>query len=245
MTNKNKRGELTSRQLIIIIILIISFGIIIAFFFMLDLGGEIDKESCRNSVMMRGIFSKIPVVGRGFISLKCKTQDVCLSMGGDCEEEVDDTIKVEDKNKLIKEMVNLLADCWWMMGEGKVDYDDKGSCAICYKVYFDDEIKAKIGSEISYKDLYQYMKENKVSNSNNNYFYYLYGGNDEDNLKKGAINPKIKEGYAIATSIPREEGLIEWVESWFKEGKQVPPVLVRFSSKDLGELGCSKFVTEV
>ena len=134
----NKRGELTSRQLIIIIILIISFAIIIAFFFMLDLGGEIDRESCRNSVMMRKTFS---ILGIKFFSLKCKTQDVCFSMGGDCEEEVDEEIKVSSITKLGEELINLLADCWWMMGEGKVDYDSKGSCAICYDVYFDDEIK--------------------------------------------------------------------------------------------------------
>ena len=33
-----------------------------------------------------------------------------------------------------------------MMGEGKTDYGGSGSCAICYKVFFDDKIKE--GDEI-------------------------------------------------------------------------------------------------
>ena len=136
MKNKNKRGELTSRQLIIIIILIVSFAIIIAFFFMLGLRSMIGGETCRNSVMMRGI-----PFGDWVVSLKCKTQDVCFSMGGECEEGADEVIKVENEIELEKEMNNLKIDCWWMMGEGKVDYGSEGSCAICYKVYFGEEIK--------------------------------------------------------------------------------------------------------
>ena len=84
---KFKKGELTSKQLITIIILIISFSIILIFFFMFGFESVIDEESCRNSVMMRGTFSFLDtkLVDVNPISLKCKTQDVCLSMGGDCQ----------------------------------------------------------------------------------------------------------------------------------------------------------------
>lgn len=225
MVNKNKRGELTSEQLIIIIILIISFAIILAFFFMLDLGGSIDKESCRNSVMMRGI-----PFGDWVVSLKCKTQDICFSMGGDCDAKTDNTIEVKNKDELVKEMVNLLADCWWMMGEGKVDYDDKGSCAICYKVYFDDEIKEK-NPVIDYGDLSIYSL-NKIPNKDMTYLSYLYGslGEDDQKIVMDMESINTDEEYAVINKI---------------EENKHPSLFVRFNADDLEKMKCSKYVTEV
>ncbi len=145
---KNKKGELTSNQLITIIILIISFAIILSFFLMLGLRSTIDKESCRNSVVLKGA---IPIF-KDIISLKCKTQDICFSRGGNCDSKAKDlvTVDVKDDDKLVEEMDNLINECWWMMGEGKVDYGGKGSCAICHRVYFDDKIKE--GKEFSFKN---------------------------------------------------------------------------------------------
>jgi len=50
---KSKKAELTTKQIISIIILIISFSIIIAFLFMLNLREVISQETCRNSVILR------------------------------------------------------------------------------------------------------------------------------------------------------------------------------------------------
>ncbi|MCH7524515.1 MAG: hypothetical protein IIC74_05780, partial [Bacteroidetes bacterium] len=116
-----KKGELTSKQLITIIILIIGFSIILIFFFSLNLKSNIDAESLRNSVVLRGAIS---VFGKSPVSISCKTQNVCLSMGGDCQIDGGDVenIRVNDKNELIKEMVELTRSCWWMMGEGEINY---------------------------------------------------------------------------------------------------------------------------
>ncbi|MDP3026933.1 MAG: hypothetical protein Q8N63_04440 [Nanoarchaeota archaeon] len=141
---KNKKGELTSKQLITIIILIISFTIIIAFFVMLGLRAIISNESCRNSVMLRGTFSNVPVIGKDLINLKCKTEDICFSMGGECSDKTDKIIEIANENELNKELIDLQTNCGWMMGEGKVDYGNKGDCAICYKLYFDEKIKNDI-----------------------------------------------------------------------------------------------------
>ncbi len=140
----NKKAELTSKQLITIIILIVSFSIIIAFFVMINLGSEIDKEACRNSVMMKGVFAEVPAVGglvKNIINLKCETEKICFSMGGDCYEyvDVDRKIEVEDLGELQEEMKILEDDCWWMFGEGKVKYGNKGDCAICYRIYFSED----------------------------------------------------------------------------------------------------------
>ncbi len=211
----NKKAELTSKQLITIIILIVSFAIILAFFLMINLGGDIDKEACRNSVMM----AQIPFA-KYVVSLKCQTQDVCLSMGSGCGEKVDETIKVANKEELIEKMVNLLADCWWMMGEGKVDYDKVGSCAICYKVYFDEEIKKQ--KEIDYNDLFQYIKEEK-----------LLDGNYEKMSSERFDPINLDEPYVVITKI-------------ISETEHFPPVFIKFDADELKkEMKCSKYVTEI
>jgi len=235
---KNKKAELTSKQLITIIILIISFTIILAFFFMLNLRSTINKESCRNSVAMK---EAVSIGGLSPISLRCKSQDVCFSMGGDCE--AGEKIKVEDKPELIKEMTNLLVDCWWMMGEGKVDYDGSKSCAICYKVYFDDKIKLKKDFDVSYKDLYRYMLVN-IPEGEVNYLYYFYKlstfdlvGNKIFSDSKGNLDINTEkfdfsEDYVVVTSILGKKN-------------HAPPIFVKFSAKELEEkLSCSKYVTE-
>lgn len=222
---KNKKGALTQKQLITIVILIVSFVIILASFWMFGLKLRIDTEACRNSVVMRGI-----PFGNYFISLKCKTQDVCLSMGAGCEEPVDETIPVETKKELMKEISDLFVDCWWMMGEGKADYGSTGDCAICNKIFFD------VDGELTYNELYNYMVDNRISDNSMSYAFYLYKFNtvksiEEKTEKKGTID--FNEGYAVVTKI---EG-----------GKDQILDLVKFSSKDLGKegFGCSKFVTEV
>jgi hypothetical protein len=141
---KSKKAELTSKQLITIIILIVSFSIIIAFFVMLNLKKEIDRETCRNSVVMRGIFSKIPFIKDYFINLKCKTEKICFSMNGKCGEKTDRTINVQGADELARGIINLKKDCSWMFGEEKINYAGKGDCAVCYRIYFDDKITNEI-----------------------------------------------------------------------------------------------------
>lgn len=222
---KNKKGALTQKQIITIVILIISFVIILAFLLMLNLKGEIDKEACRNSVSMR----QIPF-GEYVISLKCKTKEICFSMGGDCEEEVDETISIGNKEELIREISDLLVDCWWMMGEGKIDYSSSGSCAICNKIFFN------MGSEtLTYDELYNYMANNKISDKGMSYLFYLYKVNNVGSIpNKKAGNIDFNEEYVVITKIQGKEN-------------HIPPDLVKFSSKNLGSEGldCSKYVTEV
>jgi len=220
----NKKGALTQKQIIGIVILIISFVVILAFLLMLNLKGEIDIEACRNSVSMR----QIPF-GEYVISLKCKTKEVCFSMGGDCEE-VDETISIGNKEELMGKISNLFVDCWWMMGEGKVDYGSSGSCAICNKIFFN------MGSEtLTYDELYNYMANNKISDKSMSYLFYLYKVNNVGSIpNKKSGNIDFNEEYVVITKIQ-------------DKGNHLPPDLVKFSSKNLGSEGldCSKYVVEV
>ena len=198
----NKKGELTSKQIITIVILIVSFVIILAFFLMLNLKGDIDKEACKNSVALRAL-----PLGEYVFSLKCKTQDVVI------------------KEDILKEISDLFVDCWWMMGEGKIDYGGEGSCAICNKISFDFE------GDLTYDNLYNYMASNKISDNSMSYLFYLYKVSNVKSInqieikKTGVID--LNEEYVVVTS------------------KEKPPELVKFTSKDLEGFGCSKFVTEV
>ena len=50
---KPKKAEMTTQQIVILIILIIGFAVILFFLFRLNLGQESDKQLCYNSVMNR------------------------------------------------------------------------------------------------------------------------------------------------------------------------------------------------
>ena len=54
MIKMNKKGELTTHQLVGLIILIVSFAVILFLLFRLNLGETTNKEICHNSVIMKG-----------------------------------------------------------------------------------------------------------------------------------------------------------------------------------------------
>tara|TARA_Y100000034_G_scaffold119917_1_gene162192 strand:- start:1520 stop:2023 length:504 start_codon:yes stop_codon:yes gene_type:complete len=166
-------------------------------------------------------------------------------MGGDCSVVREDMekIQVNSENELFKEMAELIVDCWWMMGEGKVEYADEGDCAICHNIYFDEEIKEKYPDNIEVLKLYQYMAENDIPNSEISYLYYLYEmsaitsvrnkiigdstGNYYDINDKSKAKIWVNEDFTVVTSLGR------------------PPMYVQFKSSDLkAQSGCSGYVTE-
>ena len=77
---KNHKGELTTQQIVTLIILVVSFAVILFLIFRLNLGETTQKEICHNSVLMKA--KSLP--GTGY--LDCKTNYVCISGGGECDE---------------------------------------------------------------------------------------------------------------------------------------------------------------
>ncbi len=212
----NKRGELTSQQIVTIIILIVSFVIILIFFLTLNLRSEIGKESCRNSVALRG-----SALGKG-TSLNCKTEDVCLSMGGKCDEAGSNVqiIKVKNQDELKEKLANLMYDCWYQIGEGKVDYlptnygTEANYCAICNRIYVDDNIRDKGWGKINAEEYYTYLADKKTPDGKTTMLYYLHGLSSLDSVfqsLEGTVNVNElnydfgnKQGYALVTSISKE-----------------------------------------
>ncbi len=192
-----KRGELTTTQIVTLIILIASFAIILIFIFVLDLGGEEKKEICHNSVLISG-------KSKGLAgNVDCTTNYVCISGGEDCEgfsfdvkEKVDLQI-----DEVMRKIAEEMTDCWWMFGEGKVDYGNVGDSsvkyAVCSTIKFDKDIESKF-FEISYKEFYEFLESEKFSDTET-FFSYIYGIVEIENLE-------FEEGFDINV----EENVIDF-----------------------------------
>lgn len=189
---KNKNGELATRQIVILIILITSFAVILFFIFRLDLGGESKKQICHNSVV-RKTSSSIPGEDA---PLNCERTYVCITKDGSCEG-MNNPKKhnVDSLNETYYVLAEEMADCWWMFGEGKVDYigkkaTKKNYCSICSQVYFDNSLnnlKEVKGGKISKDDFYNYLGSKKMENSKVTYAEYMLGTNDIESLKNEFI----------------------------------------------------------
>lgn len=172
MNSKNKYGEITTQQIVGLIVLIASFAVVIFFLAKMNLPRETNDEVCHNSVVMRtsGFLTQQAV------PLNCKTNYVCISKDGSCEEYINQNIiKVNNAYEFYDTLAKLMADCWWMFGEGRMDYiGDKFSydlyCSICSQVAFDNSLekifpKTTIRSEgiagQSANDAVLYWKTNK------------------------------------------------------------------------------------
>lgn len=217
---KNRRGEITTTQLVTIIILIASFSVILFFIFRLNLGEITDKEICHNSVLARGS----SILPSESIPLNCRRNYLCLTSDGSCETL---TKPIKEKVDAKEEVYNILAEemanCWWMFGQGEVNYvgDDffeKLYCSICTQVAFDDSLKEKFTERtIDKEDLYVYMRDNKVSGRDETYLSYLYGTNDlvrikeefdQQNVGFGSID--LDKQYYIMMGITSEVSKLQW-----------------------------------
>ena len=191
----NKRAELSTQQIVLMIILIASFAVILFFLLRLNIGEKSEEQLCRNSVLQKAsVFSEAP--------LQCYRNYICITEDGSCEELIKpEKVKVNSLEEVYKTLANEMADCWWMFGEGKVEYVGKdftknNYCSICSQIYFDDSLEAIDGVEnkkISKDELYEYMIKNEYS-KNKTYSQYLLGTNDLSIFKEQGIFGNIEIG---------------------------------------------------
>jgi hypothetical protein len=175
-----KRAEMTTQQIVILIVLIASFAVILFFFSKLGLGNESQKELCHNSVVMR---ANMPLGGDS-IPLNCKREYVCLTEDGSCEALTNPVkYKVKTEEEVYEVLADELADCWWMFGEGKIDYVGKDGfsklyCSYCSQIAFDDSVKKIFdANEFDKKSFWDYMASLKKENGET-YTEYLYDTNN-------------------------------------------------------------------
>ena len=181
----NKKGELTTTQIIMIIVLIVSFIVILYFILRLNLGSTSASEVCHNSIVISSKGSGI------FGGINCATGYVCISSGGTCNLNPTTTISVNsnDKNAIMKAIADQMVNCWWMMGEGQESFSSPGSnaCAICSIIGFDSNLQKQYPNGISYKDLFDYLSTNNTDQDgiNQTYLTYIYGISDLQSLLSG------------------------------------------------------------
>ncbi|MBU0893856.1 MAG: hypothetical protein KKF48_04045 [Nanoarchaeota archaeon] len=177
-----QKAELTTQQIVILVIIIASFAVILFLLFRLNFGGETDKELCHNSVVMRSN----SIVPTDTIPLKCKTSYICISEDGSCESMTRPEIKkVKTKEEIFEVLADEMADCWWMFGGGKVDYigddwvDSDLYCSICSQIAFDNSVK-EIGGlnsgSFNEEELYSYLEGTKIEEGGSTYIEYLHEG---------------------------------------------------------------------
>lgn len=184
----NKRAELTTTQIVGLVVLILSFVIILFLIFQLNLGETSQKELCRDSVILKGK-SLLPT---GQAPLNCKSEYVCFSKTDSCGDKTYERIvKVNSKNGFYRALADEMADCWWMFGEGKIDYIGSEFvpdfyCSMCSTIYFDSSVKEIFGADnFSQKELYDFMVNNNMSSNNKlGYDQYLYQGIDLKNSQQ-------------------------------------------------------------
>lgn len=178
---KSKKAELTTKQIVILVVLILSFAIILFFLFRLNLGDESDKQLCYNSVVNKAN-PAFPVD----TPLNCQRNYVCITQDGSCEDMIDpDKKKVKTEEEVYEVLAEELSDCWWVFGEGKIDYAGRETipglyCSICSQINFDDSVKKIFKSnEFDKRKFYEYMAKTKMQGSNGlTYTEYLFGTND-------------------------------------------------------------------
>ena len=159
----NKKGDVNWE--VIAVILVLAFAIIY-FIFLKGFNSEqtkyFDSNACRLSVI------KASHYGQGVYSLKdlsCKTQEIT----------VDETDPEAVQQLLAKNLYN----CWWMFGQGKVDFlknfggEREGICFKCSKLNFINDLD----EEVTKKQFEEYLKDNEIVKGVN----YL---NLFDNIKK-------------------------------------------------------------
>jgi hypothetical protein len=224
------RAEITSQQIVILIIVIASFAVLLFFLFRLNLGETTDEEICHNSVLTRGS----AVVAADALPLDCHRKYICINNGGDCKGLTNpEIIEVNTLDETYKFLAEQMATCWWMFGEGRVNYigGDKSHnnyCSICSQIYFDkslEDIRDEEGDfifeygKISKEEFFKYLEKTKIDDSNN-YLQYMFGVNEVKDIKDEALKAndestfgeiELGKHYFVVMGITSEVSLWEWV----------------------------------
>lgn len=169
----NKKAELTSTQIALLIFAILGFVIVAIFVSQLGFDQISEQQVCHMSVLTR---ATVPSSAQTYVPLKCKTQKICLSDGGNCDssfagEKIATPIRLNKDdssaaNQVADVNANAMYECWKMMGEGKLDlfhslaamegFDvTKPVCVICSRIAVDSKRADSIFSKVNMGDYLQ------------------------------------------------------------------------------------------
>ncbi len=221
----NRKGDLTSAQIIMLIIAIIGFVIVLSALYLVNLGGYSDDEICKLSVLTR---ATSPKSVQAAIPLKCKANKICLTEGyfGGCEEQFagEEDVKyvhlggdITNKRRIIEETsADAMYDCWNMMGQGKLDLfanartefgltRTESTCVICSRVAVDKEVDSKVltdvdanGKVVGGVDINNYIKTKQIPGQSLTYLQAFTdrGVNSFASIKEGSGTLEADENLA-------------------------------------------------
>ncbi len=193
-----KRADLTMEMVVTIVLLVVGFGIVLFVISQLFDTGDIDKQTCKQSVVLRGsleaVAGSMGEAGQSFIPLKCKTRKFCVtpSLFGTCEDLKTEAgvtrVRVSKEADIEKAITDITFECWSMMGEGKLSIFSQfwaktyavgnvyPSCVICGRIAYDKEAFSKSKIDLSKVDVATYMRTHNIPDTNTRYWEYFGGG---------------------------------------------------------------------
>ena len=164
-----KKGGLTSTQIVIIITVLVGFAILLIIFYQIASTERIDRDTCHTSVLARAVlYSDKPFLkgSTELVPLRCKTHNICVTtnklLKGDCSEKIEkySTVRVSNDERKLENQINMviareMLDCWEMLGEGKVNFllkeDFMGNkCVLCSRISFDNSIGSHKFDDFNY-----------------------------------------------------------------------------------------------
>jgi len=204
MNQKSKKGEMTSKQLITVIILIVSFGIILFFWSMFDWQGDINRETCHTSVILRASATFKGLEFKDNIPLKCQTDRICFknglfSKGCDIQGTSIRNVNVGSKAELLDFIAEDIYNWHQTLGEGKVNFFETTwfiydkHCLIDSVYSFDNKIQEMVAKEdgITFGEVYRKL-DSKQNSDGMSYFKEMYGTDLDSYLGKlKSDNPQL------------------------------------------------------
>lgn len=252
-----KRGQLSSTQIILMVLAIFGFVAVLVIMGKIFLGGHSKNEVCRLSVLTR---ATVPSSAQGYVPLKCTTDKICITAdtSQQCRDkfggEKDITIikvsgKDKDKAATIKKIeeisANAMYDCWSMMGQGKLDIFSKlstelglkdvhSSCVICSRVAVDKTVPEIWLNEV---DINEYLKKQLVPGTKYTYTQAFLNDKsvssyikvDETALSEKATDQTSNSGVAVERRTAT------------KINKEVAFVFMQIKSKNVGDVLKNQF----
>jgi len=103
--------------------------------------------------------------------------------------------KIKTQEQAYSFLANQMADCWWMFGEGEVNYlskdllDSNLYCSICSQLAFDDSLNGVFpNGEINRRDFYDYLSRTNISGKEQSYLDYIVGVKSSQEIKSTLQN---------------------------------------------------------
>lgn len=145
----NKEGEITSFEIVLIVIAIAGFAIILVVMYNVFMVQDVDEETCRLSVLSRATLAAGGAATgtvQNYIPLKCSSQKICFvddTSGGSGTKSDNCMINFgrdkgmqiislkgtnDEKRRTIESTIaDSMYRCWSMLGEGKLDFAGGGA----------------------------------------------------------------------------------------------------------------------